>query len=77
MRRLVGQAVQLNADLWHLPPGQLPLAPDCFGQAVTKAAMSVAFVAIAATYDTQGARITGRSARVTGAQRMALAGFSE
>jgi hypothetical protein len=57
---------------------QFPLVPDFLGMHVTKRAMSTAFVQVARASGSVGStRITGHSARVTGAQLMARAGISE
>jgi hypothetical protein len=57
---------------------QFPLVPDFLGMHVTKRAMTTAFGIVAhASGPADDARITGRSARVTGAQLMARAGISE
>jgi hypothetical protein len=57
---------------------QFPLVPDFMGMHVTKRAVTNAFGIVArASGSADSARITGHSARVTGAQLMARAGISE
>ena len=57
---------------------QFPLVPDFLGMHMSKRAMTAAFMHVARASGSAGStRITGHSARVTGAQLMSRAGISE
>eukprot|EP00972_Heterocapsa_arctica_P068182 10068478-Heterocapsa_arctica.AAC.1 len=76
MRRLVAASDELRA-MAEEPAEQWPLMCNPCGQPISKATIVEVYRALAEAAGAEHANLTGHSARVAGAMRMALAGHSE